>query len=259
MSNNDNIKRIHSKKLRTECDDYGIDTPRVMNQEWIDFILDCRKIDNKVQEVGIINTEYNIISGITWLGGHDIINKDVVSILFKNISLKSINMESIIIKENVLEATFKDSHIAEAVIQENNRFNTLIIKNCNIGILRIEWSRVNRILLYNSEISNLIVSGSMIPFGILMNYNSSINRLYMNGSFINNESNKGYNEAYNDNIKDADDIIMDDKLIDIVKYEVKMHSSSIIETRDEGELLIQRDLNTFDSVSEANETNNSEE
>lgn len=259
MSDNANDKRIHSKKLRTECDDYGIDTPRVMNQEWIDFILDCRKIDNKVQEVGIINTEYNIISGITWLGGHDIINKDVVSILFKNISLKSINMESIIIKENVLEATFKDSHIAEAVIQENNRFNTLIIKNCNIGILRIEWSRVNRILLYNSEISNLIVSGSMIPFGILMNYNSSINRLYMNGSFINNESNKGYNEAYNDKIKDADDIIMDDKLIDIVKYEVKMHGSSIIETRDEGELLIQRDLNTFDSVSEANETNNSED
>lgn len=250
MSNNDNIKRIRSKKLRTECDDYGIDTPRVMNQEWIDFILDCRKVDNKVQEVGIINTEYNIISGITWLGGHDLINKDVASILFKNISLKSINMESIIIKENVLEATFKDSNVAELVIQENNRFNTLIIKNCDIGILRIEWSRVNRILLYNSKISNLIVLGSMIPFGILMNYNSSIGRLYMNGSFINNESNKGYNEAYNDKIKDADDIIMDDKLIDIVKYEVKLHGSSIIETRDEGELLIQRNNNVNNNVSE---------
>lgn len=250
MSNNDNIRRIHSKKLRTECDDYGIDTPRVMNQEWIDFILDCRKVDNKVQEVGIINTEYNIISGITWLGGHDLINKDVASILFKNISLKSINMESIIIKENVLEATFKDSNVAELVIQENNRFNTLIIKNCDIGILRIEWSRVNRILLYNSKISNLIVLGSMIPFGILMNYNSSIGRLYMNGSFINNESNKNYNEAYDDKIKDADDIIMDDKLIDIVKYEVKLHGSSIIETRDEGELLIQRNNNVNNNVSE---------
>lgn len=248
MSNNDNNRRIHSKKLRTECDDYGIDTPKVMNQEWIDFILDCRKVDNKVQEVGIINTEYNIIDGITWLGGHDIINKDVASILFKNISLKSINMEAIVIKENVLEATFKDSDIAEAVIQENNRFNTLIIKNCNIGILRIEWSRVNRILLYNSEISNLIVSGSMIPFGILMNYNSSIGRLYMNGSLINNEFNKNYNEAYDYKIKDADDIIMDDKLVDIVKYEVKMHGSSIIETRDEGELLIQRNDDVNDNI-----------
>lgn len=241
MSNNDNIKRIRSKKLRTECDDYGIDTPRIMNQDNVDSILSCDNNANAKDD--IINTEYNIIDGITWLGGHDIINKDVVSILFKNINLKSINMEGIIIKENVLEATFKDGHISEIVIQENNRFNTLVIKNCNIGILRIEWSRVNRILLYNSKISNLIVSGSMIPFGILLNYNSSINRLYMNGSFINNESNKGYNEAYNDNIKDADDIIMDDKLVDIVKYEVKMHGSSIIETRDEGELLIQRNNN----------------
>lgn len=252
MSDNDNIKR--TRKLRTEYNEVGIDTPKVMNQESVNLLLDRRNNTDNKAETNIINTEYNIIDGLTWLGGHDIINKDVVSMLFKNINLKSINMEGIVIKENVLEATFKDSHIAEAVIQENNRFNTLIIKNCTIGLLRIDWSRVNRILLYNSEILNFIVTGSMIPFGILMNYNSSIGRLYMNNSFINNESNKGYNEAYNDNIKDADDIIMDDRLVDIVKYEVKMHGSSIIETRDEGELLIERNLNTFDSVSVANDS-----
>lgn len=251
MSNNDNIKRIRSKKLRTKCDEVGIDTPRVMNQETVDSLLNNNNnTGDKAQETDIINTEYNIIEGLIWLGGHDIINKDVVSMLFRNIILKSINMEAIVIKENVLETTFEDSHISEAVIQENNRFNTLIIKNCDIGILRVEWSRVNRILLYNSKISNLIVLGSMIPFGILMNYNSSIGRLYMNGSFINNESNKNYNEAYDDKIKDADDIIMDDKLIDIVKYEVKLHGSSIIETRDEGELLIQRNNNVNNNVSE---------
>ena len=243
----DNIKRIHSKKLRTEYNEVGIDTPRIMNQENVDLLLDCRNnTGNKVQDTNIINTEYNIIDGLTWLGGHDIINKDIVSMLFRNINLKSLNMEGIVIKENVLEATFEDNHISEAVIQENNRFNTLVIKNCTIGILRIDWSRVNRVILYNSEISNFIVTGSMIPFGVLMNYNSSIGKLYMNNSFINNESNKGYNETNSDNIKDADDIIMDDRLIDVIKYEVRIHGSSIIETRDEGELLIQRNLNTFD-------------
>ena len=127
MSNNDNIKRIHSKKLRTKCDEVGIDTPRIMNQETADLLLsnNNNNTGDKAQETDIINTEYNIIEGLTWLGGHDIINKDVVSMLFRNINLKSLNMEGIVIRENVLEATFEDSHISEAVIQENNIFNSL--------------------------------------------------------------------------------------------------------------------------------------
>lgn len=237
MSNNDN-----------EYKEVGVDTPRIMSQETADLLLNNNNnTGDKTQETDIINTKYNIIEGLRWLRGRNIVNKDIVSMLFKNINLKSLNMEGIIIKENVLKATFKDSYITEVAIQENNRFNTLIIKNCTIGILRIEWSRVNRIILYNSKILNFTLEGSIIPFGVLMNYNSSINRLYMHDSLINNELSKGYNEAYSDDIKDADDLIMDDKLVDIVKYEVRLHGSSIIETKDEGELLIQRNLNTFDS------------
>lgn len=238
MSNNEN-----------EYNEAGIDTPRIMNQDRIDLLLNCdsNNTGDKTQETNIINTEYNIIDGLRWLRGYDIINKDIISMLFKNINLKSLNMEGIIIKENVLKATFKDSYITEVAIQENNKFNTLIIKNCNIDVLRLDWSRVNRIILYNSEILSFTIKGSMIPCGVLMNYNSSINRLYMYDSLINNELSKGYNEAYSDDIKDADDIIMDDRLVDIVKYEVKLYGSSIIETKDEGEVLIQRNLNTFDS------------
>lgn len=237
MSNNEN-----------EYNEAGIDTPRIMNQDRIDLLLNCNdNTGDKEQETDIINTEYNIIDGLRWLRGHDIINKDIISMLFKNINLKSLNMEGIIIKENVLKATFKDSYITEVAIQDNNKFNTLIIKNCTIDVLRIDWSRVNRIILYNSEILDFTIKGSMIPCGVLMNYNSSINRLHMYDSLINNELNKGYNEAYSDDIKDADDIIMDDRLVDIVKYEVKLYGSSIIETKDEGEVLIQRNLNTFDS------------
>lgn len=238
MSNNEN-----------EYNEAGIDTPRIMNQDRVDLLLNCNddNTGDKEQETDIINTKYNIIDGLTWLGGHDIINKDIVSMLFKNINLKSLNMEGIIIKENVLKATFKDSYITEVAIQDNNKFNTLIIKNCNIDVLRIDWSRVNRIILYNSEILSFTIKGSMIPCGVLMNYNSSIYRLYMYDSLINNELSKGYNEAYSDDIKDADDIIMDDRLVDIVKYEVRLHGSNIIETKEEGEVLIQRNLNTFDS------------
>lgn len=240
MSNNEN-----------EYKEVGIDTPRIMNQERIDLLLNCNNnTSDKTQETDIINTEYNIIEGLTWLRGRNIVNKDVVSMLFRNINLKSLNMEGIIIKENVLKATFKDSYITEVAIQENNRFNTLIIKNCTIDVLRVDWSRVNRIILYNSKILNFTLEGSIIPFGVLMNYNSSINRLCINESIIksgilisygtvineisitrsivvNNFKNK-INELEELKINDITDIFIEDDLETIARDNFSLKDSLII-------------------------------
>ena len=99
----------------------------------------------------------------------------------------------------------------------------LKLEDINIDMLRIETANVKRIY-------DIFVIRSIIPYGILMNYNSSIGRLYMNNSLINNESNKTYNEAFKDSIKDADDIIiMDDRLIDVIKDKVALNHSCIIE------------------------------
>lgn len=233
-------KKIHSKKLKLE--DINIDTPRIMDQEWIEFLLDCNcNTDNKVQDTNIINTDCNVIKDITWMGGHNIVSKDIPTMLFENIKL-ALNMEEIIIKENVLDVTFKDCDIAEVTIKDTYNFCTLIIKDTNIDMLRIETANVKRIYLINSTVLDLFITRSIIPYGILMNYNSSIGRLYMNNSFINNETNKTFNETYKDNIKNADDIIMDDRLVDAVKYEVILYGSSIIETVNEGRVKIDKDI-----------------
>ena len=197
---------------------------RIMNQETLDEILN-RSLENKIINDG----KYNVIKDIKWAGGHDLYNKNIPNLLIQNANFNGVNMEYVYIEQGINRLSIDKCDLNIVEIIGNNELVTVVIRDSDIGALNFNKCRIRRVLLYNCKIYNLLLTDTIIPRGILLNYNTKIDRLYMNNSLINNTDKHNFNEVNDEFIKEADDLIMDDKLISVIKSRIDIVGSHIIE------------------------------
>lgn len=197
---------------------------RIMNQETLDEILN-KSLENKIINDG----KYNVIKDIKWAGGHDLYNKNIPNLLIQNANFNGVNMEDVYIEQGINRLSIDkcDLNIVETI--GNNELVTVVIRDSDIGALNFNKCRIRRVLLYNCKIYNLLLTDTIIPRGILLNYNTKIDKLYMCNSLINNTDKHNFNEENDEFIKEADDLIMDDKLISVIKSRIDIVGSHIIE------------------------------
>ena len=197
---------------------------RIMNQEALDKILSTPLKDN------IINDgEYNVIKDIKWAGGHDLYNKNIPNLLIQNVNFNGVNMEDIYIEQGINRLSIDKCDLNIVEIIGNDELVTVVIRDSDIGALNFNKCRIRRVLLYNCKINSLLLTDTIIPRGILLNYNTKIDKLYMCNSLINNTDKHNFNEENDEFIKEADDLIMDDKLISVIKSRIDIVGSHIIE------------------------------
>lgn len=197
---------------------------RIMNQETLDEILN-KSLENKIINDG----KYNVIKDIVWKGDCDLYNKNIPNLIMQNVKFGDDNMEDVYIEQGINRLSIDkcDLNIVETI--GNNELVTVVIRDSDIGALNFNKCRIRRVLLYNCKIYNLLLTDTIIPRGILLNYNTKIDRLYMNNSLINNTDKHNFNEENDEFIKEADDLIMDDKLISVIKSRIDIVGSHIIE------------------------------
>lgn len=197
---------------------------RIMNQETLDEILN-KSLENKIINDG----KYNVIKDIVWKGDCDLYNKNIPNLLIQNANFNGVNMEDVYIEQGINRLSIDkcDLNIVETI--GNNELVTVVIRDSDIGALNFNKCRIRRVLLYNCKIYNLLLTDTIIPNGVLLNYNTKIDKLYMCNSLINNTDKHNFNEENDEFIKEADDLIMDDKLISVIKSRIDIVGSHIIE------------------------------
>lgn len=223
-NNNNNNKVKKTGKIVNDNMYTSKEEIRVMDQETIYKIL------NKPLKDNIINDgKYNVIKDIKWAGGHDLYNENIPNLLIQNVNFNGINMEDIYIKQGIDRLSIDKCDLNTVEVIRNDELVTVVIRDSDIGALNFNKCRIRRVLLYNCKVNNLLLTDTIIPRGILLNYNTKIDRLYMHNSLINNTDKHNFNEANDEFIKEADDLIMDDKLISVIKSRIDIIGSHIIE------------------------------
>ncbi len=197
---------------------------RIMNQETLDEILN-KSLENKIINDG----EYNVIKDIEWKGDCDLYNKNIPNLIMQNVKFGDDSMEDIYIEQGINRLSIDKCNLNITEIIGNDELVTVVIKDSEIDSLTFNKCRIRRVLLYNCKIYNLVLLDTIIPNGILLNYNTKIDKLYMCNSLINNTDKHNFNEENSEFIKEADDLIMDDKLISIIKSKIDIVGSHIIE------------------------------
>ena len=220
MSDDNNkikIKKIENKYTSKE-------EISVMDQKTLVKILH-EPLKNNIMNDG----KYNVIKDIKWTGNYDLYNKNIPNLLMQNVIFGNNSMEDVYIEQGVNRLSIDKCNLNIVETIGNDELVTVVIRDSEIVSLNFNKCRVRRVLLYNCNIHSLVLTDTIIPNGILLNYNSSIGRLYMNNSLINNTNKYKFNEENSKLIKEADDIIMDDKLISVIKSRIDIMGSHIIE------------------------------
>lgn len=197
---------------------------RIMNQETLDEILN-KSLENKIINDG----KYNVIKDIVWKGDCDLYNKNIPNLIMQNVKFGDDSMEDVYIEQGINRLSIDKCNLNITEIIGNDELVTVVIKDSEIDSLTFNKCRIRRVLLYNCKIYNLVLLDTIIPNGVLLNYNTKIDKLYMCNSLINNTDKHNFNEENDEFIKEADDLIMDDKLISVIKSRIDIVGSHIIE------------------------------
>ena len=178
--------------------------------------------------------EYGTIENIYKMPDTKIQNNDIEKLKIKNINYPEGESETIEIKDNVGIIYVNDSSFPILEINDNRDLAILELRNVNLTTLNIHSSLIGSIFLYNCNIDRLYVANSVTIDGILMNHNTKLDNLKLRYSIISNTFKNRYNDIYNEKIKTADDIIIDEPLIESTRYSIDMRYSRIIEDDDCG-------------------------
>ena len=178
--------------------------------------------------------EYGTIENIYKMPDTKIQNNDVDKLKINNINYPEGESETIEIRDNVGIIYVNDSSFPILEINDNRDLAILELRNVNLTTLNIHNSLIGSIFLYNCNIDRLYVANSVTIDGILMNHNTKLDNLKLRYSIISNTFKNNYNDIYNEKIKTADDIIIDEPLTESTRYSIDMRYSRIIENNDCG-------------------------
>ena len=173
--------------------------------------------------------EYGTIENIYKMPDTKIQNNDVDKLKINNINYPEGESETIEIKDNVGIIYVNDSSFPILEINDNRDLAILELRNVNLTTLNIHSSLIGSIFLYNCNIDRLYVANSVTIDGILMNHNTKLDNLKLRYSIISNTFKNRYNDIYNEKIKTADDIIIDEPLIESTRYSIDLRYSRIFE------------------------------
>ena len=196
----------------------------IMDQKALDKIK-LKPLENKIINDG----KYNVIKDIEWKRDCDLYNKNIPNLIMQNVKFGDDSMEDVYIEQGVNRLSIDKCNLNITEVIGNDELVTVVIRDSEIDSLTFNKCRIRRVLLYNCKIYNLVLLDTIIPNGVLLNYNTKIDKLYMNNSLINNTNKYKFNEENSKFIKEADDIIMDDKLISVIKSRIDIMGSHIIE------------------------------
>lgn len=198
----------------------------ICDQETFEELIKNNKYVNSLTAFNtnkiIISKDYYTFLELNDLHGHILDLRDLLDVRIKDCDLEE--RDAVQIKKGIHSITIENSTInnCSTLIASNLKYIT--IENSYIESLKFDYTKdICQICIYNSIIDNLRFDTCMINNGLLIDEESIINNLTAHKTFINNSIKHHYNSMC------SDDIILKDKLIDIVKNKVRFKSSYIIE------------------------------
>lgn len=201
---------------------------KILNQDVLNKELN---FDNELNTWRVFANrgEYGTIENIYKMPDTKIQNNNVDKLKINNINYPEGESETIEIRDNIGIVYVNNSSFPILEINDNRDLAIIELRNVNLTTLNIHNSLVGSIFLYNCNIDRLYVANSVTIDGILMNHNTKLNNLKLRYSIISNSFKNNYNDIYNEKIKTADDIIIDEPLIESTRYSIDMRYSKIIE------------------------------
>lgn len=198
----------------------------ICDQETFEELMKYYIYDNSLREYSsnvIISEKYHTFSELNNLHGHVLDLKDLYDIRIKDCDLEE--KDIIHIREGITDVTIQNSTINNCSIVNASDLRYITFEDSYIESLELEYTKdVGQIFLCNTIIDKIKFNNCMINCGLLINERSIINNLIAHNTFINNTSKYVYNAMFSDT-----DIVLRDKLIDIVKNKVDFKYSYIIE------------------------------
>lgn len=198
----------------------------ICDQETFEKLMKHNIYDNNLKEFStsvVVSEKYHTFSKLNNLHGYILVLRDLYDIKIKDCDLEE--NDAIYIEEGTTDVTIQNSTINNFSILDASDLRCITFEDSYIESLKLNYTKdIGQIFLCNTIIDKIKFNNCMINCGLLINKKSIINNLIAHNTFINNTSKYVYNAMFPNG-----DIVLKDRLIDIVKNEVDLKHSYIIE------------------------------